>query len=316
MSASADTARLPRLSVVTASRGRHDTLLRKAAALTRQTLDPAVFEWCLYLNETPAEVRVLRDRLEPGTLPFRVHVAGGTVLPVGAARNRAVEAAGGAVLLLSDDDCLPDPGSLAAHLAFHERYSDAVGIGQLRLPEALRIGRQREPFERTARLGGGRALWINLTGANSSLPAEHYRAVGGYDPAWSGYGGEDPELALRLRARGLRFRHVPHGGATHEGRVSGDTAKAYDAGAAHVRVVRRHRHRDAAWLLGVHPWLLAAKRACLHGPLRGLLEPSTLAYERAYAAGAAEAWRRAAGDDDSDATVVSSQDVNAQEGPR
>ena len=296
------------MSVVTASRARHDSLLRKAEALSRQTLDADAFEWCLYLNEPADAVASLRHRLEVRALAFRVVVDGGEVLPVGRARNQAASAARGDVLLLSDDDCMPDPGALAAHLALHERSDRVAGIGPLRLPEALRRGRQREPFERTARLLGGRALWINFTGANSSVEAAHYRAVGGYDPAWSGYGGEDPEFALRLRAHGVRFRHVPLGGAVHEGRVSDDAEKAYAAGAAHVRVARRYPRSGAAWMLGVHPALLALKRAALAGPAAALLPPSQRAYERAYAEGAVSAWRDR-GDDERDArddAVVSS----------
>src|SRR5690606_36657784 len=155
-------------------------------------------------------------------------------------RNLAAEGAHGAVLLLSDDDCLPAPGALAAHLAFHGSEAGAVGIGPLRLPDALRRGARPEPFERPAALGR-RAWWFNMTGANSSVPAAAFRAVGGYDPDWRGYGGEDPELALRLRAAGLTFRHVPRGDAWHHGRVWDADAKAYQAGRAHVRGWARHR---------------------------------------------------------------------------
>lgn len=284
-----------RLSVVTASRGRHALLERKALALARQTLAPATFEWCVYLNEDADAVGALTRRLEALALPFRVVVDGGAVLPVGAARNRAAAAASGRVLLLSDDDCLPDPEALEAHVVAHEGRGDLVGIGPLRLPEALRVEGRREPFERRATLLGGRALWINLTGANASLGAELYARVGGYDDDWQGYGGEDPELALRLRDLGARFRHVPRGGATHEGRVADDPVKAYAAGAAHVRVVRRHPRHGSAWWLGVHPLLLGLKRALLSSRFGRALDPDTRAYERAYADGATDAWARVRG---------------------
>jgi len=283
-------AAAPAITVVTASRGRHDTLVRKAEALARQP-DPAAFEWRVYLNESSASVAAFADRLAALAPAFAVDIDGGRVLPVGGARNRAAAAARGRVVLFSDDDCMPDPGALAAHVAFHERVPNAAGIGGLRLPERLRAGSRREPFERTARGFGGRASWINFTGANSSVPTAAFRAVGGYDAAWRGYGGEDPELALRLRSLGLRFAHVPGGGAVHEGRVSDDVHKAYGAGVAHVRVVRRHPRHGSAWLLGVHPLLLALKRAWLRSPGGRLLDPAVRAYELAYADGAAAGWR-------------------------
>jgi hypothetical protein len=282
----------PAVTVVTASRDRHDTLMRKAEALARQP-DPATFEWRLYLNEPSASVEAFAARLATLAPAFAVEIDGGRALPVGAARNRAAAAARGRIVLFSDDDCMPDPGAITAHVAFHERVRDAAGIGALRLPEHLRVGSRREPFERTARFIQGRASWINFTGANSSLPTAAFRAVGGYDAAWAGYGGEDPELALRLRSLGLRFRHVPGGAAVHEGRVSDDVDKAYSAGSAHVRVVRRHPGHGAAWLLGVHPVLVALKRAWLRSPGGRLLDPAVRAYERAYADGAAAGWRDA-----------------------
>ena len=282
------------LSVVTASRGRHELLRRKAQALARQTLPAAAFEWCLWLNEPQDEVEEVREMLDTLRLPFFVSVDGGESLPVGRARNRAAESAAGEILLLSDDDCIPDEGALEAHLDLHRRATGSAGIGPLRLPERLRKDGRSEPFERIVSLGG-RASWINFTGANSSVPADIFRESGGYDPEWTGYGGEDPELALRLRRRGVRFRRVAGGGAVHEGRVWDDAEKAYSAGQAHRRVCERHR--SGAWALGVHPLQLAAKRVLLHGPWSSLLDDEVLAYERAYARGAREAGglRRVAG---------------------
>lgn len=279
----------PVLSVITASRGRHELLRRKALALAAQSLPPRDFEWCLWLNESSADLVLLRELLEGLSLPFAVALLGGEAHPVGKARNLAAEAAQGEVLLLSDDDCLPDRRALEAHLELHRREAGVAGIGGLRLPERLRKGKRSEPFERVVSLGLRRAAWINFTGANSSLAAQVFWSAGGYDSAWSGYGGEDPELALRLRRQGTRFRRVPDGGAVHEGRVWDDAEKAYSAGQAHWAVCQRHG--TGSWALGVHPWQLVAKRFLLHGPVGSLFDPAVLSYERAYAQGAADAAR-------------------------
>ena len=273
----------PLLSVITASRGRHELLRRKALALAEQTLGQDLFEWCLWLNEPESEVAQVEAMLNDLRLPFEVTVAGGEAHRVGKARNLAAQLARGAVLLLSDDDCLPDRGALEAHLSLHTSTRNVAGIGPLRLSEELRKGRRTEPFERVFTIAG-RASWINFTGANSSIGADDFWRVGGFDGEWGGYGGEDPELALRLRRQGVGFRRVPGGGAVHEGRVWDDSEKAYSAGRAHVRVC--HRHRAGAWALGVHPLQLATKRLLLHGPWSSLLDRDVLAYERAYARGA------------------------------
>jgi hypothetical protein len=276
----------PLLSVITASRDRHDLLRRKAQALAAQSLPASAFEWCVWLNEPQEEVERVRALLQGLRLPFAFDVGGGEAHPAGRARNLAARAARGDVLLLSDDDCLPDERALEAHLALHRSRANVAGIGPLRLPQHLRKGKRTEPFERIVAVGRG-ASWINFTGANSSLAARAFWSSGGYDPEWDGYGGEDPELALRLRREGIRFRRVPGGGAVHEGRVWDDAAKAYSAGRAHWRVFERHG--SGAWALGVHPWQLAVKRLVFRGPWSSGFDPEVLAYERAYAQGAREA---------------------------
>jgi hypothetical protein len=281
----------PLLSVITASRGRHDLLRRKALALAAQSLPPSAFEWCVWLNEPAEEVERVRALLEGLGLPFDVRIRGGEAHPVGRARNLAAEAASGEVLVLSDDDCLPDVRALEAHLALHRPRANVAGIGPLRLPQHLRKGKRTEPFERIVAVGR-RASWVNFTGANSSLAARAFWAAGGYDSEWEGYGGEDPDLALRLRRQGIRFRMVPGGGAVHEGRVWDDAAKAYSAGRAHWRVFERHG--SGAWALGVHPWQLAVKGVVFRGPWCSGFDPDVLAYERAYAQGAREAARSSA----------------------
>ena len=283
----------PRISVITVSRGRPDALISKAKSLQTQILPSHAFEWCIYLNESADEVERVRARLEKLGLRFKVHVAGGEVHPIGRGRNEAASRATAPILLISDDDVTHSAGALEAHLAFHDAVSDAVGVGPLRLPEALRDGQRTEPFERTTS-AFGRIPWIQMTGTNTSLRKIDFDAVGGYDPNWDGYGGEDPELALRLVVRGLTFRRVEHAVAEHHGRVWDNTEKAYEAGKAHVRVVRRHPQAASAWWLGVHPILLAVKRVIHHGPWSSLFDSAVLAYERAYAQGARDAWRQRA----------------------
>ena len=274
----------PEISVVTVTHGRLPVLLDKAEALRRQTLEPASFEWIVVANGDPAGAAALRS----AELPFPTDIVeSDTNLPIGAARNLAAARASAPVLLMSDDDCLPNPEALAGHLRAHrETGGEAVVVAPLRLPDALRVGAQREPFERSFHLGR-RALWINATGANTSLPRPAFEAVGGYDESFVDYGGEDPDLALRLRRRGARFRYEPTAWAYHVGRVLGqDPERAYLAGRAHRRIFDRDPSLEVGVLLGVHPWLLAAKRWLLSGPARRLLPDEVRVYERAYLEGA------------------------------
>lgn len=272
------------LSVVTVTHGRVPLLLRKLEHLLKQSLPADRFEWRVLANGDPAAATALRDL----DTPFATTVVDSSEnLPIAVARNRAAAGARGRVLLMSDDDCLPGPACLRAHAAAHAAQPGSVVVGPLRLPEELRVGRRREPFERAARIGR-RALWINATGANTSLPRDAFVAVGGYDERFVDYGGEDPDLALRLKRRGLRFRYAGAAWALHAGRVlGGDPRRAYLAGRAHRAIYDRDRSLEVGLLLGVHPWLLGAKRALLSGPLSRWLDPEVVAYERAYLEGAA-----------------------------
>lgn len=276
----------PLLSVLTASRNRRTQLLDKLETLRQQDLQPGLFEWIVSLDDSEddseAALGLVLDRQPPA---FSVTVAANPgQRGAAAARNHAAQLARGRLLLLSDDDVLLPPGCLSSHIAAHSEPGRVV-IGELRLPEHLRAGSRREPFEQ---LGGrpGRGLWINVTGANTSLPAAAFQAVGGYDETFSGYGGEDSDLGLRLKGAGNSFIRSAAAWAYHDGRVLDDTDKAYAAGRAGVKVWRKLGSGEAAVMLGVHPLLLQLKRVMLSPPLRWLMPPGVADYEAAYVRGA------------------------------
>lgn len=276
---------LPEIGVITPSSGRRELLLAKFASLQRQTVAPERFEWLVCLNgPDDGSAAALQQTDAPFALRL---VRRDEPLSPAAARNLAVSLASSPLLLFSDDDCLLEPGCLAAHLRCHQRYGRSVGVGPVRLPAELRASGVREPFEQVAALAG-RVLWINATGTNTSVPTEAFRRAGGYDESFAAYGGEDPDLAYRLRRAGLTFRYLPDALVHHHGRqLGGDSDKAYRAGQAHWRVYRKHRSIEVGLLLGVHPWLLGAKRLLFGSGL--LPDSERTSYERAYLRGALEA---------------------------
>lgn len=191
------------------------------------------------------------------------------------ARNAAMRAARGAVAVFCDDDVVLDPETLARHAAFHELHERSVAVGPLRFPD--------DSTRWSPRPG-----WVNLSGANASAPLDELLAAGGFDEGLLGYGGEDLELGLRLARAGLRFRPLPGAGAEHLGpRVAGPD-KAREAGRQAYRLFVRYG-REVGLQLGVHPSLLAAKRAYLNPLLdRVAGRNPNYAYERAYLEGAHE----------------------------
>ncbi len=268
------------ISVVVPTHNRLEMLRKKLERLEQQ--------------EGEFEVIVVADGCSDGTLAFLQQyrppfafsylVTGqgyGQGQGAAAARNAGARAAQGEILLFSDDDVMPQPGWIAAHHRAH-RQPRTVAVGRLLLPKVLR-------GTGAAELVGPKAFWWHITGNNTSLPRALFEEVGGYDPSFSAYGGEDCDLGYRLMKAGMRLVFVPDAVAVHEAQAhqAYATQKARQAGAAHVRVWQKHRDARVAWALGVHPALLMLKMALLPS-FKGLLGPRG-DYELAFAWGAWEA---------------------------
>lgn len=265
---------VPELSVITVTHDRVDVLEQKLAALAAQTLEPRRFELCLLLNACAQTTKKLLERV---SLPYALRVVTSDVkLSPARARNRCARRARGRVLYLSDDDCLPEPLTLEAHL--QAQASDCVALGGLEF-----VHEGRSELWQPRRVG----FW-NLNGANTTLPTAAFRAAGGFDETLVGYGGEDVLLGYALRH--LPFKVLAGAKARHMGPNplrSGDLTKARSAGQNAVRMASRYP--ELAFRLGVSRPLLVLKRGLLKKNLLGrVLEPAIYDYERAYLEGALE----------------------------
>jgi GT2 family glycosyltransferase len=269
------------LSVVTATVGREQAMLEKLAALARQTLPRERFEWLVAFDGGAPALQARLERERPTDLRLRTVVTSG--VGPGPARDAAAALARFDVLYLSDDDCLPEAGTLARHL-------EAQAAPGLYLGEVIFVAADGT---RTASFAD-RPSWWNVGGANASLPTAAFRQVGGFGDVTRGYGGEDLWLGWRLAREGLAIRSLEDASALHLGPEptrSGDAEKARAAGANAVRIARFEP--SLGWRLGVHPWLLALKELAFASPLGGLVgwPPATRrSYEREYARGARRAW--------------------------
>lgn len=275
----------PYISVLTVASGRREILLRKAAALTAQTLAPELFEWVVYLGVGDAGAR---QALEALGLPFALRVVeSDRPLGAAAARNACAQRTCGSVLLFSDDACLPAPRDLAAHVAEQERGL-CVAVGSV-VPEG----------------GGGAAPrkqpkvdFGDLDGANCSVPATVFHALGGYDEALLGDGAAAVELGYRLTRQRLPFRPLPGAVARRIGaaaRTDAGTDTDTDTDAECGRVAGRdaahtiRRHPELRWRLGLHPLQIGLKRTLFTLGMADWLERlgrSSAVYQRAYLEGA------------------------------
>lgn len=202
-----------------------------------------------------ATVERLRDRLEVRLLSQRR--AGPA-----AARNRGAEAARGDLLAFTDDDCRPTPGWLRRLAAEHLRAPVAMLGGHTR--NAL----VRNPFATTSQLiiDAGYA-WHNrdpaaarfLTSNNMAVPAEGFRAVGGFDEGF--VTSEDRELCDRWVGSGRRIHYLAEAVVEHAHPLDlhGFCRQhfAYGRGSwrfhvAHARRTGRRIRLDPVFYLGLH----------------------------------------------------------------
>lgn len=269
------------VSVITVTHARRDLLLEKAETMAAQTLPRHVFEWIVLVNGAEDDSLSALDawHKEHSELKLTLLQADPSV-GIGAARNRAVTAAEGTIVVLSDDDCLLQPNTLERHLSA-QRDVPAMWLGPIVFQAPERVERWLPAPK-----------WWQLNGANASIPTAAYRNVGGFDETIEGYGGEDLLLGYALHRSGLTCRVLKDAVVTHVGPNpiwGGDAGKAYRAG--HNAAAIAERMPELAFRLGVHPTLMAVKRVLYGAPWSTWLERiagGRFRYERAYFTGASE----------------------------
>jgi glycosyltransferase involved in cell wall biosynthesis/GT2 family glycosyltransferase len=141
-----------------------------------------------------------------------------------ASRNLALEWASCPVVAVTDDDCVPSPGWIAAlQRAFSSPDApDAVTGPVLPLgPEAPGLFAVSSRTSRTRTEFRGRALpWLVGTGGNFAARREWIARAGGWDDRLgagsAGGAGEDMDLLYRLLRRGARVRYEPDAVVHHE----------------------------------------------------------------------------------------------------
>jgi glycosyltransferase involved in cell wall biosynthesis/GT2 family glycosyltransferase len=170
--------------------------------------------------DQPAEVVVVSDGSIDGTdeflrsadVPLPLVALSQPNAGPAAARNRGVGAASGDLIVFIDDDVVPAPDLLAAHLRHHTAAGDdsSVVIGPMITPDGETLSpwvrweqdmlyKQYDAMDR----GDWGATARQFYTANASVARRHVLESGGFDESFRR--AEDVELAHRLAERGLRF---------------------------------------------------------------------------------------------------------------
>lgn len=215
----------PRATVVTIVRGRLDHLLRQGWGLAEQ--DEPDLEWVVVRmgGEDPRPT-LARTGLTPRVVDL--DVADGAPLPLAAARNAGLAAAAGRTVVLLDVDAVPGPATVRRYAEAAEQTGGVVAGPVSYLPAGAVATRDDLPGMADA--GTPHAArpvpaddellaedrWELLWTVSMAAPAELLRRAGGFDERYTGYGAEDTDLAMRLRATGADLHWVGGAWAYHQ----------------------------------------------------------------------------------------------------
>lgn len=178
-------------SVVIATRNRADFLRACLAQLASQTA-PGRFDTIVADNGSTDETASVVAAAAQRAAVRRVYVEEPNR---GKARNAAVAAATGNVVIFCDDDTLPPEGFVEAHLRARAASPNSVVSGPIvNVPDAAHlVAPGPRHFSRAF-----------LCTCNASVERAAVLAVGGFDEGYELYGWEDTDLGVRLREHGLR----------------------------------------------------------------------------------------------------------------
>lgn len=209
----------PLVSIVVPTYNRRGSLSRLLNALTQQTYPAEKVEVVVVddgsTDGTPAAVKQLR-------FGYSLEIIEQAHAGPAAARNLGAAHARGPLILFLDDDVVPVPELIAAHVASHptDAGSRTVVIGPMSppvdwpRPAWVRWEEKKLDIQYRAMLAGLYPCTARqfYTG-NASLARALLLECGGFDPSYKR--AEDVELGYRLRDRGARFIFNPYADVKH-----------------------------------------------------------------------------------------------------
>ncbi len=224
--------------MVVATHDRAASLDRLLAALETQTLGGAEFEVVVVDDGSQDDTAAVLSRFAERTArPLRCLRSEHPRGPA-AARNLGWRAARAPIIAFTDDDCIPDPGWLAAGLA---RFGEGIAIVQGRTLADAGAAGYGEHFSRTMEV---REEDEHYPTCNIFYRREALGRVDGFDEVFRYACGEDTDLAWRVKAVGYSSRFSAEASVTHEVRPPSFRSFLRERRrfADQILVVKRHPH--------------------------------------------------------------------------
>ena len=212
-----------RVTCCVIARGRVDHLRRVLAGLRHQTTAP--HEVVVVSMGDPRVASVASTDPVVSSVGLVEHELDGP-LPLARARNAAARRADGDVLVFLDVDCIPAPELVADYL---RQQRPGLLMGTVRhLPPgvpsstgawSVRVLREKgrlHPARPRPSVATQTSRYELFWSLNFAVQRETWRALGGFDERYDGYGGEDTDLAFEARDRGIPAWFVAGAEAFHQ----------------------------------------------------------------------------------------------------
>ncbi len=197
---------MPEISVLVPTYNRSEAIETLLTRLTAQTCEPGRFEVIVVDDGSPEPVTFDENRF-----PFDLRVIRQDNAGPAAARNCGLEACRAHLVLILNDDAVPDRALIATHLAAHDEAPDHTAVlGSFHFtaeacasPFVQILDASDLLFNFPALRHGEHHDWTFFWTCNLSLPVEAIRDVGGFDAVrFKEAIVEDVELGYRLQQQG------------------------------------------------------------------------------------------------------------------
>ncbi len=273
------------LSVVIPTFNRERLLPRTIPALMNQEGEGFTYEVVFVINgSTDASESILSEavsRYEGRLRFFRLPPTGGPSAP----RNKGIREANGEVVIILDDDVIPDRGLVAAHARYHRSHAaeHEAAVGELYVPEELRGDPMTifHEFPYHEFRGKETLAYYYFWTCNVSIKRSFMLKHGMFDEEFLGY--EDMICGHQLHRAGMVLRFCPEarGQHLHQLKAAGVAAKGFWYGRWLYALIQKLPEREMLIRFGILSpkigWGLLAKRLVMRAAFQIVNTPLTRA---------------------------------------